>query len=254
MLRTFVRLYPGDRALLGAGLVVVAAGWILGLAWVAPDRVQGDAQRLMYVHVPAAWSALGLLTLAAAAAVRHLWKRTAFSDHLSRAAIEIGLVFGVLTLALGMIWGRPVWGVWWAWDPRLTTTAILIVLFAGVLGLRRAIDDPARRGVVSAAATLVAFVDVPIVERSVAWWQSLHQEATVLRLDGPTIEASMLLVLLVNALGIGLLAGWMVMRRIRLARLEATVDDRALRDRLARARPLDPPSPARLRAREETRV
>lgn len=247
MLRLFVRIYPGDRRLLGASLAVLAAGWALGLAWVEPDRYQGDAQRLMYVHVPAAWAALSLLALAAAAAVRHLWKRTPASDRLSRAAIETGLVFGVLTLALGMIWGRPVWGVWWAWDPRLTTTAILLVLFAGVLGLRRAIDDPARRGLVSAAATLVAFVDVPIVDRSVVWWQSLHQQATVLRLGAPTIAGSMLAVLLINAAGMSLLAGWIAMRRVRVARLEATVEDRELRERVARARPLAPPSPVRLR-------
>jgi heme exporter protein C len=247
MLRAFVRLYPGDRRLLAAALALLAVGWVLGLAWAPPDRLQGDAQRLMYVHVPAAWNALGLLTLAAAASAWHLWRRTALSDRLARAAIETGLLFGMLALVLGMVWGRPVWGVWWTWDPRLTTTAILLLVFAGVLGLRRAIEDPARRGVVSAAATLVSFVDVPIVHQSVVWWESLHQDATVLRLGEPTIAGSMLTVLLVNALAMGLLAAWILMRRIRLARLETTVDDRALRERLARARPLSPPSPARLR-------
>lgn len=247
MLRALIRLYPGDSWLLAAALVVLTAGWALALAWAPPDRYQGDAQRLMYVHVPTAWSALGLLALAAAAAGRHLWKRTPASDRLSRAAIETGLLFGLVALALGMVWGRPVWGVWWAWDPRLTTTAILLVLYAGVLGLRRAIEDPARRGVVSAAATLIAFVDVPIVHQSVVWWQSLHQQPTVLRLGAPTIAGSMLAVLLVNALGMSLLAGWLVMRRVRIARLEATVEDRELRARLERARPLAPPSPVRLR-------
>lgn len=248
MLRAFVRLYPGDRWLLAAALGLLGAGWTLALWWVPPDRVQGQAQRLMYVHVPAAWSALGLLSVAAAAALRHLWKRTPASDRLSRAAIEVGLLFGTLTLLLGMVWGRPVWGVWWAWDPRLTTTAILLVLYAGVLGLRRAIEDPVRRGLVSAAASLLAFVDVPIVHQSVVWWQSLHQGASVLRLGAPTIASSMLAVLLLNAAGMSLFAGWLVLRRIRLARLEATVEDRILRGRLARARPLSPPSPTRLRA------
>lgn len=247
MLRLLIRVYPGDRWLLGVALVLLGAGWALGLAWVPPDRYQGEAQRLMYVHVPAAWSALGLFALAAGAAARHLWKRTPGSDRLSRAAIETGLLFGALTLALGMVWGRPVWGVWWAWDPRLTSTAVLLVLFAGVLGLRRAIEDPARRAVVSAAATLLAAVDLPIVHQSVVWWQSLHQRPTLLRLGAPTIAGSMLFVLLLNTLAMSLLAGWLVLRRVRIARLEATVDDRLLRERLARARPLAPPAPARLR-------
>lgn len=254
MFRLVVRIYPGDRRLLAAALMVLAVGWVLGLLWVPPDRLQGDAQRLMYVHVPAAWSGLALFTVAAAASARHLWKRTPASDRLARAAIETGLLFGVLALALGMLWGRPVWGVWWTWDPRLTTTAILLVLFAAVLAMRRVIDDADRRARIAAVATLVAFVDVPIVHQSVEWWQSLHQGATVARLGKPTIAGSMLATLLVNLVGVTLLATWLVVRRIRVARLEATAEDRELRARLARARPLAPPSPARLRTREESRV
>lgn len=237
MTRLVLRLYPGDRALLAAALVLLAAGWAMGLAWVPPDRFQGDVQRLMYVHVPAAWAALALFTVAFGAAVRVLWRRTANADHLLHAAVEVGVVFLALALALGALWGRPVWGVWWAWDPRLTTSAVLLAVFSGTLGLRRLIDDPRRRATVSAAVTVVAFALVPVVHWSVVWWRSLHQGPSVLRPDGPAMAGSMLATLLVNAIAATLLASWLVMRRVRLARLEARDENRRLRERLATRAP-----------------
>ena len=211
----------------------------MALAWVPPDRVQGDLQRLMYVHVPAAWTALTLFTVAFAASVRVLWKRSVAADHLALAAVEVGLLFTGLTVALGALWGRPVWGVWWTWDPRLTSTALLFVLFAGLLALRRAVTDPARRATVSAAVAVLAFAMVPIVHWSVVWWRSLHQGPSVLRLEGPALAAPMLATLLVNALGASLLAAWLVARRVRLARLHRRAENRRLRARLA-----DTPLPA----------
>jgi heme exporter protein C len=247
MIRTLVRWYPGDRALLGAALATLAVGWALAFAWAPPDRFQGDVQRLMYVHVPAAWSALALFTVSFLASVRVLWKRSLAADRLAHAAVEVGLLFTALTLASGSLWGKPVWGVWWTWDPRLTTTAILFVLFAGYLALRRMFDDPLRRATVSAAVAIVAFADVPIVHWSVTWWEGLHQGPTVARLGEPALDGAMLATLLVNALAVSLLAGWLVMRRIRLARLEATAEDRLLRERLAAASPLVAIAPRDLR-------
>lgn len=247
MIRRLVRWYPGDRALLAAALVATAVGWLMALAWAPPDRFQGDVQRLMYVHVPAAWNALSLFTVALLASVRVLWKRSLSADRLAHAAVEAGLLFTALTLALGSLWGKPVWGVWWTWDPRLTTTAVLVVLFAGYLALRRMFDDPLRRATVSAAVAIVAFADVPIVHWSVTWWESLHQGPSVARLGKPELDGSILATLLVNALAASLLAGWLVMRRIRLARLEATAEDRQLRERLAAASPLVPIAPRELR-------
>lgn len=247
MIRRIIRWYPGDRALLAAALVTLGVGWLMALAWAPPDRFQGDVQRLMYVHVPAAWSALGLFTVAFLASVRVLWKRSLAADRLAHASVEVGLLFTGLTIVLGAIWGRPVWGVWWTWDPRLTTTAILFVLFAGYLALRRMLEDAVRRATVSAAVAIVAFADVPIVHWSVTWWRSLHQEASVARLGEPALADSMLATLLVNALAASLLAGWLVMRRVRLARLELTAEDRHLRERLAEASPLAPIAPGELR-------
>lgn len=247
MIRRLVRWYPGDRALLAAALAAAAIGWLMALAWAPPDRFQGDVQRLMYVHVPAAWSALALFTVAFLASVRVLWKRSLVADRLAHAAVEVGLLFTALTLVLGSLWGKPVWGVWWTWDPRLTTTAILFVLFAGYLALRRLFDDPLRRATITAAVAIVAFVDVPLVHWSVTWWESLHQGPTVARLGKPALDGSMLATLLVNALAASLVAGWLVMRRIRLARLGATAEDRVLRERLAAASPLVPIPPRELR-------
>lgn len=247
MTRRLLRLYPGDRALLAGALILLAVAWAMGLVWAPPDRVQGDLQRLMYVHVPAAWTALALFTVAFAASVRVLWKRSVAADHLAFASIEVGVVFGALTIALGALWGRPVWGVWWTWDPRLTSTAVLLALFTGVLALRRAIDDPQRRATVSAAVTIVAFAMVPIVHWSVMWWRSLHQQPSVLRLGAPTLVGPMLATLLVSSVAATLLAGWMVMRRMRLARLQMRAENRRLRARLAELSPRVAISPRDLR-------
>ena len=246
-MRRVLRLYPGDRVLLVVAIAALAGGWVLALAWAPADRAQGDVQRLMYVHVPAAWTALGLFTVGFGASVRVLWRRSVAADHLASAAIEVGLLFTVLTLALGSIWGRPVWGVWWTWDPRLTTTAILAVLFAGYLALRAAFEDRAKRARVSAAVAVVAFGAVPIVHWSVVWWRSVHQEPSVLRLGGPTLDGPMLIALLVNAVAMSLIAGWLVMRRMRVARLEMSEENRRLRARLAEASPLLTVSPRELR-------
>lgn len=236
-MRRLSRLYPGDRPLLAAALAVLTIGWAMALAWAPDDRFQGDVQRLMYVHVPAAWVALSLFAVAFAAAIRVLWRRTVNADHLLHGAVEVGVVFLALALALGALWGRSVWGVWWAWDPRLTTSAVLLAVFAGLLALRRALEDSARRATLSAAVTVVAFALVPVVHWSVVWWRSLHQGPSVLRPDGPAIGGSMLATLLVNALGASLLAGWLVMRRMRLSRLEERRDNQLLRERLSTRAP-----------------
>lgn len=236
-MRRLARLYPGDPPMLAIALATLGVGWAMALAWAPADRFQGDVQRLMYVHVPAAWVALSLFAVAFAAGVRVLWRRTVSADHLLHGAVEVGVVFLALALALGALWGRSVWGVWWAWDPRLTTSAVLLAVFAGLLALRRAIDDPARRASVSAAVTVVAFGLVPVVHWSVVWWRSLHQGPSVLRPDGPAIGGSMLATLLVNALGASLLAGWLVMRRMRLSRLQERRDNQLLRERLAERAP-----------------
>jgi len=197
----------------------IATVW-LGLWVTPPDQVQGNLVRLVYLHPPIAWVALYLaFGLAALSSLLYLWRRTRsfFWDRLAAASVEVGVIFTALTLATGMLWGRPTWGVWWTWDARLTSTALLLVLFLGYLALRRVPADPEVRAKRCAVAALIAFVDVPIVHFSVVWWQTLHQGATVLNANlSPTIHGSMAWTLLLGFVALSLVFVWMVAVRYRI--------------------------------------
>ncbi len=227
--------------LLGSRRFVSLLGWsclasMALLAWlglfVAPtDAVQKDAQRLMYVHVPAAWLAYLAFGVTAVCSALYLWPRTRslHYDRLAGASAEIGVLFTALTLALGSIWGRPVWGTWWTWDARLVTTAILFFLYLGYLALRRVPDDPQVRARRSAIAALVAVVDVPIVHFSVSWWRTLHQEGTVFGEDRDAqLDATMAWILLWAVVTFTLIYLFLVLRRYDLAGIEEAADDRQL--------------------------
>lgn len=200
-----------------AGLAATA---VMGLVLVPPDATQGDVQRLMYVHVPAAWLAFFSFTVVFVASVAYLRTGRMHWDRIACSSAEIGVQFCALTLVLGSLWGRPVWGTWWTWDPRLTTTAVLLLIYVGYLSLRRVADSPARRARWSAVVGAVGFVDVPIVHMSVVWWRSLHQEATVLRPGAPTIGGSMLVALLLAVLAFSLAYGYLMTVRLRVGRAE----------------------------------
>jgi heme exporter protein C len=159
--------------ILGA-VMLLATLWI-GLSWAPPDREMGDVQRIMYVHVPAVWMALLGLLLNFIASVMYLFKSSWSTDAWAEAGAEVGVMFGAYGVLLGAIWGRPTWGVYWTWDPRLTTAAIAIVMYSGYLALRRFIDDAEKRAVWSSVVGIISFVDVPIIWFSVRWWRSLHQ-------------------------------------------------------------------------------
>lgn len=232
----------GTRAtrVLGAVTVVtLALTAFMGLVVTPPDEVQKDAVRLLYLHVPTAWVAMylsfGMTSLASAL---YLWKRTRSRnwDLLAGASAEIGVVFIGLTLAVGSIWGRTTWGVWWTWDARLTSTAVLLVLYLGYLALRRVPADPDVRARRAAIAGLAAFVDVPIVHYAVEWWRTLHQEATLLsprRLGDPEIHGSMAWTLVLGVLAFTLLYGWLLAHRFRLAALEDRIEAEGLQVAIA---------------------
>lgn len=209
----------GILALVGTAFTV----W-LGLWVTPPDRTQGDLVRLVYLHPGVAWVALYLaFGLAAGASLLYLWPRTRslFWDRLAAASVEVGAVFNVCTLLSGSIWGKPTWGVWWAWDARLTSTAVLLVLFLGYLALRRVPAEPEVRARRSAFAALFAVVDVPIVHFSVVWWKTLHQGATVLNANlSPTIHGSMAWTLLLGFVALTLAFVWMLLVRYRIGALE----------------------------------
>lgn len=206
----------GFRRLPIAAATIVAIGLAAALA-APPDRVQGNLQRLMYVHVPAAWTAYLSFAVTLGASAAWLWRRTIVFDRIAAASAEAGVFFTGLAIVLGSIWGKPTWGVWWTWDPRVVTTAVMFFIYLGYLALRRATLDPASRARRSAVFGVVAFVQVPIVHMSVVWWRALHQPPTVLRPGHPPIDHGMLAALLVNLAAFTLLYLLILRARVRLA-------------------------------------
>jgi heme exporter protein C len=207
--------------LLGAAAVLSLAATVwLGLWITPPDKKQGQFVRLVYIHPPIAWVALYLaFGTAALASVLWLWPRTRsrFWDRLAVSAMEVGVVFTALTLVTGSIWGRTTWGVWWAWDARLTSTALLLVLQLGYLALRRVPGDADGRARRCAVGAIIAGVDVPIVHFSVNWWRTLHQGATVFNPNlSPTIHGSMAWTLLLGFVALTLVFVWMLLVRYRI--------------------------------------
>jgi heme exporter protein C len=162
------------------GALLLAAGSYYGLAISPPEEHMGDVQRILYVHVPTAWSALLVLTFAFGCAIAFLMTGRWIWDHLLDASIEMSVVLCLLLSMQGAIWAKPTWGVWWDWDPRLTTVAVLLTAFVGIAALRHFVEDPMKRATWSAVATVVGYVDVPIVYFSVKWWNSLHQKQSTL--------------------------------------------------------------------------
>ncbi|MGE0747891.1 MAG: heme ABC transporter permease [Rhodospirillales bacterium] len=185
----------------GIAAVLLLAGLYLALFDSPPDYQQGETVRIMYVHVPAAWMALfAYSTVAGASAMGLIWKNP-LAFIVALAAAPVGACFTAICLATGSLWGRPMWGAWWVWDARLTSVLILFFLYLGVIALAHAFDDPQRGERAAAILALVGVVNVPIIKFSVDWWNTLHQPASVMRLDGPAIHASMLAPLLLMGLG-----------------------------------------------------
>lgn len=183
-----------------ATLLLTPVGLYMALVAAPPDYQQGDAARIMYVHVPAAWMAtLVYAAIAAASAIAIIWRHP-LAEVAGRAMAPIGAVFTAIALVTGVVWGKPMWGTWWVWDARLTSVLILFFLYLGYIALHDAFDDPARGARAASILALVGVVNLPIVKFSVDWWNTLHQPSSILRLDGPTIHPSMLWPLLVMVL------------------------------------------------------
>lgn len=200
---------------------------VLGLVVAPTDAVQGQAQRLMYVHVPAAWVAYVAFAVVLVTSIAYLLRRDLRWDRRAQAAGELGVGLTALTIALGSIWGKPVWGVWWTWEPRLVTTAVLLLIYIGYLAVRGLSADPHLNARRAAVVGVVGFVNVPVVHFSVVWWRTLHQPPTVLRPGGPAdaIAPTMLAALLVGMVAFTLAATWLYLRRVRLLN-GAAQDDR----------------------------
>jgi heme exporter protein C len=202
------------RLLRAAALAVAVAFVAVALAVVPPDAVQGESQRLMYVHVPAAWVAYLTFLAVLVSSVGYLRSRDLRWDHRARASAELGVGLTALTITLGSVWGRVTWGVWWTWDARLLTTVVLLVVYVGYLGIRGLSEDAHLNARRASIVGVMAFVNVPLVHFSVVWWRTLHQPPTVLAPQASApIAASMAVTLALGILCFTLLAAWVVLRR-----------------------------------------
>ena len=199
----------------GFGFALLAVGSYWGLFVAPKETYMGDVQRIMYVHVPTAWNAMLAFTFAFGCAVASLLRGGYKWDARLEAAMEVGVVLAALLCFQGAIWAKPTWGVWWDWDPRLTTTAIMLLAFSGIIALRGFVEDPGRRAVWSAVAAIIAFADVPIVYFSVKWWNSLHQ----MQSTPETVSRAFHWPLRVNAFGVLFLMCGMIALRSRIAAL-----------------------------------
>ncbi|MEQ8379786.1 heme ABC transporter permease [Parvibaculum sp.] len=212
--------------------LLIAAGLWFALVASPPDYQQSETVRIMYVHVPSAWLALfGYSVMAVASAVALIFRHP-LADVAAKSAAPIGAAFTFLALVTGSLWGRPMWGTWWEWgDARLVSMLILLFLYLGYMALWATIEEPVRAARAAAVLALVGSVNLPIIRYSVDWWNTLHQPASVFRMDGPTIASSMLLPLGLMALGFTVL-----FLTLLLVRMRAEIMRRRVRNlRLARA-------------------
>ena len=194
---------------------LIVAGLYAGLVLAPPDYQQGDGFRIIYVHAPSAWMSLMVyVTMASAAAVGLIW-RMKVAHAVAASCAPIGASFTVAALVTGSLWGRPMWGTYWEWDPRLTSELILLFLYLGYMALRSAIDEVQRADRASALLAVVGVVNVPIIHYSVLWWNSLHQAPSVMKLAKPEMPAAMLLPLLMMLAGFTLYFGALLLVRLR---------------------------------------
>ncbi|MBM3527757.1 MAG: heme ABC transporter permease [Alphaproteobacteria bacterium] len=190
--------------LIGATVLAFAVGLVM-VKGAPDDYQQGATVKIMFIHVPSAWLAMGIWALMAIATFGTLVWRHPLADVAAKAAAPIGAAFTALCLITGMLWGRPMWGTYWVWDARLTSVLVLFLMYLGVIALWRTVEDPSRAARAAAILTLVGALNLPIIKWSVDWWNTLHQPASVVRLAGPAIHPTILMPLLAMAVAFLLL-------------------------------------------------
>lgn len=224
----------------GIVALVLTLGLLAFGLFISPEDVaQGDSVRLFYIHVPSATVSLYIgFTITLVGSAIYLYNGSMFWDILAGAAAEVSIVFLGITLVTGMLWGRPTWGTYWDWDPRLTSTALSFVLYLGYLAIRRLEMDPVARSRRAAVLGIVAFFNTIIIKYSVTWWRSLHQESTLVPVD-PQIEGLMLFAVLLGVLAMTAIFVWLMLHRFRLGWLQHRIDAQqleiALRERRGEA-------------------
>ncbi len=213
-------------------LLLLAFGLYEALLVSPPDYQQGEAVRIMYVHVPAAWMAtLIYLSMAAGSASFLIWRHP-LGDVLARASAPIGAGFTAITLITGSLWGKPMWGAWWVWDARTVSMLVLLFLYFGLFALRQALPSADAAGRACAVLTIVGLVNIPIIKYSVDWWLTLHQPSSKL-LTAPTMPSEMYLPLLTNILGMYALFGFLMLSAMRLEVLRREERTKWVQDYLA---------------------
>jgi len=205
-----------ERALGILAVIGLLAGLYAGFVYAPPDAVQGEVQRIMYLHVPLILVSYLAFFVVFVTSILYLARRSERHDAIAHSSAEIGVLFTALAIAAGSIWGRPTWGTWWTWDARLTTTTILLLIFIGYLMLRALVDDPSRGATFSAVLGIIGFLDVPIIHMSVVWWRTLHQPASVLRPGPSTVAPDMQVALYTNLAAFVLLYAYFLVKRVRL--------------------------------------
>jgi len=211
---------------LGVGLVALSLALIF--LYAPTDSVQGQPQRIFYLHLPAAWLAYFSFFLIFVSSIAYLLTHRPGWDRLARASAELGFVFTTLVLLTGSMWGRPIWGTWWTWDARLTTTLILWFIYLAYFALRSYVSDPERKARYAAVLGIIGFVDVPIIHMSVLWWRTLHPQPVVVRSGGPAMPPAMVLTMLVTLLAFFVLYVFLLVEKYELERVKDTLVD--LRD------------------------
>jgi heme exporter protein C len=196
-------------------LAAIGLGLFYALVKSPPDYQQSETVRIMYVHVPAAWMAMFCyVTIACSSAVALIWRHM-LANIIAKSTAPIGASFTFLALATGSLWGKPMWGAWWVWDARLTSMLILFFLYLGYIVLYNAFDDQSRGARAAAILSIVGVINIPIIKFSVDWWNTLHQPASVIKINGPTVHPSMLTPLMLMAVGYMALYFWLLFIRTR---------------------------------------
>ncbi|MBI1237775.1 MAG: heme transporter HemC [Alphaproteobacteria bacterium] len=211
---------PYEPWLWGLASLLIAIGLWQALLVAPPDYQQGESVRIMFVHVPSAWMAMFVYAVIAGASLVSLVFRHPIADVAAKAAAPIGAVFTLVTLATGSLWGKPMWGTWWEWDARMTSVLVLFFLYLGYIALWQAIEEPTRAARAAAVLALVGAVNLPIIKFSVDWWRTLHQPASVFRMDGPTMHPAFLWPLAIMALGFMVLFTALLLLRMRTEVME----------------------------------
>jgi heme exporter protein C len=208
------------RILGGLALLALAAGLAAGFGYAPREAIQGNVQRIMYVHVPAVLTAYLAFGLVLVGSIGALATGRAGWDRLAGAAAELGVLFTAVTIVSGSIWGKPTWGTWWTWDARLTSVAVVFVMFLAYLLLRAAIEDRERGARYAAVVGIVAALNIPLVHFSVYWWRTLHQPPSLLKPGSSTMPRVILTALLVNFAALALLGAYFVARRAHVLAAE----------------------------------